>query len=91
MNGTGHSPFINMSNKKERTLKKLPLKMRLKNYLKENWGAPFVIGFMILLSTAAVYLSIGNETLADELAVYAYYSLVLGVLLQLISYIRSND
>jgi len=71
--------------------KRKSLKIRLISYLSENWGAPFVIVFMVLLSLAAGYLAMGNEAFADELAVYAYYSLVLGVFLQLISYLRSND
>ena len=69
---------------------KISYKVRLKSYLKENWGAPFIIGFMILLILAAAYLSVGNEAFADELAVYAYYSLVIGVILQLISLKRAK-
>ena len=59
-------------------------------YFKENWGAPFIIAFMILLIIAAGYLSAGNESFANELAIYAYYSLVVGVLLQLASFIRHS-
>jgi hypothetical protein len=64
------------------------MKQRTKNYFKENWGAPFIIAFMILLIIAAIYLSIGNEAYANEIAIYAYYALVIGVLLQLASYIK---
>jgi len=60
----------------------------LKKYLEENWGSPFIVIFMILLTTAAYYLAIGNEGFANELAVYAYYSLVIGVFLQLICFIK---
>jgi uncharacterized membrane protein len=64
------------------------MKQRTKNYFKENWGAPFIIAFMILLIIAAIYLSLGNEAYANEIAIYAYYALVIGVFLQLASYIK---
>lgn len=64
------------------------MKHRIKQYLKENWGALFIITFMILLIIAAIYLSIGNEAYANDIAIYAYYALVIGVLLQLASYIK---
>ena len=63
---------------------------KVKSYLRENWGAPFVVAFMGLLISAAGYLALGNEAFANELAVYAYYCLVAGVVLQLASYIRSE-
>ena len=49
---------------------------RLKGYLRENWGSPFIIAFMAMLLTAAGYLCYGLESVANEVAVYAYYSLV---------------
>jgi len=61
---------------------------KFKNYLKENWGAPFIIVFMILLIAAAGSLAVGNELLANELAIYAYYFLVAGVILQIASYLK---
>ncbi|MEM2195390.1 MAG: hypothetical protein QW803_13140 [Candidatus Methanomethylicia archaeon] len=59
-----------------------------KNYFKANWGAPFIIAFMILLLVAAGYLAYGLERVANDLAIYAYYALVLGVVLQFICYIK---
>jgi len=56
---------------------------RIMNYLKENWGAPFIICFMILLMAAALFLADGVELVANEIAVYAYYFLVAGVVLQI--------
>jgi len=56
-------------------------------YFVENWGAPFVAGFMVLLSVAAGYLAFGDERFAEVLAEYAYYFLVVGVLLQTACYI----
>ena len=60
-------------------------------YFLENWGAPFIITFMILLTTATAHLSLGNEPLANKLAEYAYYALVIGVILQLIAYIKYEE
>ena len=61
---------------------------RIKGYVRENWGAPFVLGFMLLLIVAAVSLSTGLADIANEVAVYAYYALVVGVILQLVSFLK---
>ena len=61
---------------------------RIERYLRENPGAFFIIGFQILLLTCAGLLIQGNSALANEVAVYAYYLLVAGVVLQLISFLR---
>jgi amino acid transporter len=55
---------------------------KVKGYVKENWGTPFIVGFMALLLVAAVSLSMGFSVFADDVAVYAYYALVVGVVLQ---------
>jgi hypothetical protein len=64
---------------------------KIKRYFRENWGAPFILGFMLLLMVAAVSLVVGLDFLANEVAVYAYYLLVAGVVLQLVSFIRSRE
>jgi len=61
------------------------------SYFKKNWGAPFIIAFMLLLISAAVYLSVGLVERANQVAIYAYYSLVLGVILQIVSYIKYKE
>jgi hypothetical protein len=69
----------------------LTVRIRLKGlvkYLLENWGAPFILTFMFLLVAAAAYLALGLETVANDLAVYAYYFLVSGVFLQLACYLK---
>jgi len=60
----------------------------LRSYFRVNWGAPFIIVFMILLLIAAGNLAYGFEDAANSLAIYAYYALVLGVVLQLICYLK---
>ena len=64
------------------------IEVRMKSYIKKNWGAPFIVGFMLLLIAAAVSLSSGWASLADTVAVYAYYALVVGVVLQLTCFIK---
>lgn len=61
---------------------------RLKRYVKENWGAPFIVAFMLLLMVAAASLSMSLSSLADAVAVYAYYALVAGVVLQLACFLK---
>ena len=61
---------------------------KIKGYVKGNWGSPFIVGFMLLLLTAAVSLSVGLSSLADAIAVYAYYALVVGVVLQLACFLK---
>ena len=63
---------------------------RIRVYVSENPGAPFIMGFKFLLILCAVFLVKGAEAVANELAVYAYYALVIGVLLQIISYVKEE-
>ena len=62
----------------------------IREYVRENWGAPFITGFMVLLLIAAASIVTGLEPLANELANYAYYALVVGVALQLVCFLKYN-
>ena len=62
--------------------------LKVKGYVGENWGSPFIVGFMLFLVVAAVFLSAGFSSLADTVAVYAFYALVAGVFLQLASFLK---
>lgn len=64
---------------------------RMRGYFRENWGAPFVLGFMLLLMVAAGSLAMGMDFLANEVAIYAYYALVVGVLLQLVCFLKYGE
>ena len=64
---------------------------KMKAYFRENWGAPFVLGFMVLLIVAASSLAIGLGFLANEVAIYAYYALVAGVVLQLVCLLKYGE
>jgi heme/copper-type cytochrome/quinol oxidase subunit 4 len=63
----------------------------VKEYFRENWGAPFVLGFMVLLVVAAVFLAVGLEWLANEVANYAYFALVAGAVLQLVCFLKFGE
>jgi hypothetical protein len=62
--------------------------IKVKGYVKENRGSPFIVGFMLLLVVAVVSPSAGWASLADTLVVYAYYALVIGVVLQLACFLK---
>jgi heme/copper-type cytochrome/quinol oxidase subunit 4 len=64
--------------------------VRVRGYVGENWGAPFVVGFMLLLTVAAVCLASGLKWWANEVAMYAYYSLVVGVVLQVVCFLKTS-
>jgi len=63
---------------------------RVRRFLRENPGASFIVGFQILLLVCAGLLIVGNSVWADGLGVVAYFSLVIGVVLQLIFSLRSG-
>ena len=65
--------------------------LRIKGYVRENWGTPFILGFMLLLMVAAGSLAMGLDVLANEVAVYAYYALVAGVVLQLVCFVKFGE
>lgn len=70
---------------------RIRIKRKRLRYLKQNWGAPFILAFMLLLVLSAVYLAFGAEGIANDIAVYAYYCLVAGVALQIASYLKYRE
>jgi hypothetical protein len=64
---------------------------RARRYFAENWGAPFIVAFILLLVASALELSLGSSDFANSLAVYAFYCLVIGVGLQVASYVRYGE
>jgi uncharacterized integral membrane protein len=87
--------WMYMSGKSRRVILKIVIRGKTYtfdlSYLRENWGAPFIIAFMVMLMAAAGYLCCGLESIANDIAVYAYYSLVIGVVLQLICYLKYGE
>ena len=55
-----------------------------KGNVKENWGLPFTGAFTIFLVAAAFCLSANLPIIANTIAVYAFYALFIGIVLQLI-------
>lgn len=66
------------------------ISVRIKTYCRENLGFPFVAGFEVLLVICASLLFQGNSGLANEIALYAYYSLIVGVFLQFLSFLTQK-
>lgn len=64
---------------------------RARAYVRENPGSPFVAAFIALLISAAVSFSAGRGDLANELSIYAYFSLLAGVVLQAVAAIRDRS
>ena len=62
----------------------------IKKYIKENPGAPFIMGFITFLLSCVFLLSMGRTPQADKAAEYAYYLLVIGVILQFVSFINGG-
>ena len=67
------------------------LRFALKKYTGKRFAVPYdrlpiAIALVLLAVTAGVYAA-GNEKMANDLAIMAYYLLVLGVLLQIVTYI----
>jgi hypothetical protein len=60
-------------------------------YFRKNWGAPFIIAFILVLLVVAVEISIGSTGPADNYSTYAFYSLVIGIALQIASYLKYGD
>lgn len=52
---------------------------KIRSYIKEKPSAPFIVGFMILLIMCAFLLIFKAEKTAEQLANIAYFSLVIGV------------
>jgi hypothetical protein len=57
--------------------------------LNDNWGVPFIAIFLILITTTAFALASGMSSIAGIMASYAYIALVLGVILQVFSWLRN--
>jgi len=63
----------------------------LKGYSKENWGAPFIALFILLLIVMTIVFSLGLISLADNIAVFDFYVLIIGVVLQIICFIKYRN
>ena len=55
----------------------------MKSYFKASPGTPFVLAFIVLLVSAAALLVAGKSGEASDTGVYAFYAIVLGIIIQL--------
>ncbi len=62
----------------------------IKGFFIKNLDVAFIIGFQALLFTCAGFLIQGNSALANEIAMYAYFLLVTGVILQAVSFVKDK-
>jgi hypothetical protein len=54
----------------------------VKSHFKANPGTPFILAFMVLLISATALLVTSKTNEANSIAEYAFYSLVLGIVIQ---------
>ncbi len=59
----------------------------LKRYFRENPGSFLILAFQVLLITAVVLLMIGNSSAANQMAVYAFFALFVGVTIEVADFI----
>jgi hypothetical protein len=72
--------------------------LKVKGYIMENWGSPFIVGFVVLLVIANCFCAISSfpvstdiYSLPNTLAICAYFALAGGVSLQLARFLRCRD
>jgi hypothetical protein len=65
-------------------------RIKLKTYIKQNWGVPFVFVFLLSLVIAAALLAAGLSIIAEVVGAFAYFNLVAGVILQFACFLRSK-
>jgi len=65
--------------------------MGLKNYLRVNLGAPYVVCSLVLLLLSAIQLSRGLKVASNTTAIFGFYLLVAGVVLQIASYVKYGE
>src|SRR5579872_1273809 len=58
---------------------------RVVYFFVHNWGAAFVIIFILLILASTTYLNYGEISSANLLGIYAFYFLVIGIALQITS------
>jgi hypothetical protein len=60
------------------------------SYFRANWEFPFIAGFLLFLFSSAILLAAEKAYLAEQIANFAYFSLIAGVVLQLICFSKNR-
>jgi hypothetical protein len=68
-----------------------PKILEIKRYLVRNPGAFFILVFQALILACASFLIQESSSLANDAAIVAYCFLIVGVVLQAISFIRNKE
>lgn len=58
--------------------------MNLKKIVSKVPTDPFWIIFALLAASAGVYLAVGREALADSIATYAFFALLIGIIIRIV-------
>jgi hypothetical protein len=64
------------------------MRFKLKNYVKENWGVPFIMLFMLLLVVAVTLSVMGLGLSAEVVGAIAYFTLFTGVVIQFACFLK---
>jgi len=65
--------------------------VRINRYFRENWGALFITGSVLLFIALGFFLSVGLSSLANSLSVLAYDALNVGIALQLVCLFKYSN
>jgi len=63
---------------------------KIKRNLRQNWGFPFILLFQALILLSGGFLIQGDSALANTIVTYSYFSLVVGIALQLTSFLMNG-
>lgn len=63
---------------------------KIRKYLIANPGTLPIISFQVLIASCALLLIQGNNTLADHVAMLAYYFLLVGIVLQVAKLVKEK-
>ena len=66
-------------------------KLAIVTYLLGNPGAPFIINFIVLLVVCVGLILNENSAHANEIGMYAYFSLIIGSILQLVGSLKTKN
>lgn len=86
--------FVKLPYRKVETMSKQNYLGRLtflvEQWVRRGWGYPFIAAFLVILLVSAVIVAAGAPYQAEGIANLGYFSLVVGVVLELIYFARKR-